>query len=213
MDNDKPDSRRSSGAASAASSASACARSASCWCSSGWNGAASVDRIPSQFPYLISGGVAGLCFVVLGVGMLVVQNQRADRAALQATLRELQEALERAGLAEGTGEKREPSPSRAPVRRASPPGQPDVDDTREVAIDLEPTDGPDSGRRQPLKAARAGKARKTGRRTTAKRTPSARQRADAGRPIRLVATAVGDPGPPARARPGRRSPPPRRPRR
>ena len=70
----------------------------------GWNGAASVDRIPSQFPYLLSGGVAGLCFVVLGVGMLVVQNQRADRAALQGTLREVQEALERAGLAKGTGE-------------------------------------------------------------------------------------------------------------
>ena len=40
--------------------------------------------------------------------MLVVQNQRADRAALQATLRELQEALERAGLAEGTGAARKP---------------------------------------------------------------------------------------------------------
>lgn len=72
----------------------------------GWNGAASVDRIPSQFPYLISGGVAGLCFVVLGVGMLVVQNQRADRAALQATLRELQESLERAGLARGVHSER-----------------------------------------------------------------------------------------------------------
>lgn len=55
----------------------------------GWNGAASVDRVPSQFPYLISGGVAGLCFVVVGVGVLVVQNQRADRAALQATMQEL----------------------------------------------------------------------------------------------------------------------------
>ena len=29
----------------------------------GWNGAASVDRVPSQFPYLISGGCAGLCLV------------------------------------------------------------------------------------------------------------------------------------------------------
>ena len=55
----------------------------------GWNGAASVDRVPSQFPYLISGGIAGLCFVVVGVGVLVVQNQRADRAALQATMQEL----------------------------------------------------------------------------------------------------------------------------
>ncbi|MEO7429744.1 MAG: hypothetical protein ABIY48_10250 [Acidimicrobiales bacterium] len=74
----------------------------------GWNGAASVDRVPSQFPYLLSGGVAGLCFVVLVVGMLVVQNQRADRAALQATLRELQESLERVGLAQGTGDQRKP---------------------------------------------------------------------------------------------------------
>ncbi len=59
----------------------------------GWNGAASVDRVPSQFPYLISGGVAGLCLVVIGVGLIIVQNQRADRAELQATLRELQAAL------------------------------------------------------------------------------------------------------------------------
>lgn len=59
----------------------------------GWNGAASVDRLPSQFPYLISGGMAGLCLVVVGVGMLVVQNQRADRAELQATLQELRRAL------------------------------------------------------------------------------------------------------------------------
>ncbi len=89
----------------------------------GWNGAASVDRVPSQFPYLLSGGVAGLCFVVLGVGMIVVQNQRADRAALQATLRELQESLERAGLAEGTGVARrafqKPAP-RVPVVADAP---------------------------------------------------------------------------------------------
>ena len=34
----------------------------------GWNGAASVDRIQSQFPYLISGGIAGLCFVCSASG-------------------------------------------------------------------------------------------------------------------------------------------------
>jgi hypothetical protein len=60
----------------------------------GWNGAAGSDRVPSQFPYLISGGIAGLCLVVIGVGMLVVQNQRADRAALQETLRQVRAALE-----------------------------------------------------------------------------------------------------------------------
>ena len=74
----------------------------------GWNGAASSDRLPSQFPYLLSGGIAGLCFVVVGVGMLVVQNQRADRAALQATLRELRDALAEAGVAEPAGEARRP---------------------------------------------------------------------------------------------------------
>lgn len=99
----------------------------------GWNGAASVDRVPSQFPYLISGGVAGLCFVVLGVGMLVVQNQRADRAALQATLRELQESLERVGLAEGTGAQRKPfaRPGPRPVAVAVAPHE---DRTQDMAL-------------------------------------------------------------------------------
>jgi hypothetical protein len=63
----------------------------------GWNGAASRDRVPAQFPYLLSGGIAGLCLVVMGVGMLIVQNQRADRAALQSSLDRLREAVERAG--------------------------------------------------------------------------------------------------------------------
>jgi len=92
----------------------------------GWNGAASVDRLPSQFPYLLSGGIAGLCFVVVGVGMLVVQNQRADRAALQASLRELRDALAQAGVAQPDGEARKPfaKPEPRPVttteRRTAP---------------------------------------------------------------------------------------------
>jgi hypothetical protein len=69
----------------------------------GWNGAASRDRVPAQFPYLISGGVAGLCLVVLGVGMIVVQNQRADRAALQASIDRLREAVERSGTGGSNG--------------------------------------------------------------------------------------------------------------
>ena len=60
----------------------------------GWNGAAIVDRVASQFPYLISGGLVGLSFIVIGVGMIVVQNQRADRASLQSSIKELQRALE-----------------------------------------------------------------------------------------------------------------------
>jgi hypothetical protein len=71
----------------------------------GWNGAASRDRVPAQFPYLLSGGIAGLCFVIVGVGMIVVQNQRADRAALQASIDRLREAVERSsgGAVGGNG--------------------------------------------------------------------------------------------------------------
>lgn len=91
----------------------------------GWNGAASSDRLPSQFPYLISGGVAGLCFVVLGVGMIVVQNQRTDRAALQATLRELQDSLVQAGLAQASADARpafaKPGPRPRPTGQETTP--------------------------------------------------------------------------------------------
>jgi hypothetical protein len=114
----------------------------------GWNGAASVDRIQSQFPYLISGGIAGLCFVVLGVGMIIVQNQRADRAALQATLRELQESLERGGLAEANGTARKPFAKPAPRPVA-------LDDTAEVAI---VRDAPLVAADPPAKAAKPRKA-------------------------------------------------------
>jgi hypothetical protein len=40
---------------------------------------------------------------VVGVGTIVVQNQRADRAALQRTLEQLIEAVEHAGAARTNG--------------------------------------------------------------------------------------------------------------
>lgn len=69
----------------------------------GWNGAASSGIIVSQFPYLISGGMVGLAFVVMGAAMLVVQNQRADRSRLEAALDRLAAAVERQGGASGIG--------------------------------------------------------------------------------------------------------------
>ena len=69
----------------------------------GWNGAASYDSVPAQFPYLISGGLAGLALVVVGAALLVSQSNRADRAALQGTLDELREAVERMAAATGGG--------------------------------------------------------------------------------------------------------------
>jgi hypothetical protein len=62
---------------------------------SGWNGAASYNDIRKQFPYLISGGLAGLALVIIGVGLMVIQSQRADRVQLEANLIELRNILER----------------------------------------------------------------------------------------------------------------------
>lgn len=61
----------------------------------GWNGAASSNFVPAQFPYLISGGIAGLAVVVVGAAMIIVQNQRVDRARIEAALERLAVAAER----------------------------------------------------------------------------------------------------------------------
>ena len=61
----------------------------------GWNGAGSYNDIRKQFPYLISGGIAGLALVVIGVGLMVIQSQRADRVQIEANLVELRAILER----------------------------------------------------------------------------------------------------------------------
>jgi uncharacterized membrane protein len=61
----------------------------------GWNGAGTYDDVPAQFPYLISGGIAGLALVVLGAAFIVVDNQRRDRGEVQASLAELRDALDR----------------------------------------------------------------------------------------------------------------------
>jgi hypothetical protein len=70
----------------------------------GWNGAASYNDIRKQFPYLISGGVAGLALVIIGVGLMIIQSQRADRVQLEANLTELRNILDRmAGLPKSNG--------------------------------------------------------------------------------------------------------------
>jgi hypothetical protein len=52
----------------------------------GWNGAASKGCVDCQFPYVISGGLAGLALVVFGSGLLVVSALRAERMHLQDAL-------------------------------------------------------------------------------------------------------------------------------
>lgn len=63
----------------------------------GWNGAGSFNDIRQQFPYLVSGGIAGLGLVVVGTALLVIEAVRAERAELQSTLVELREALATVG--------------------------------------------------------------------------------------------------------------------
>jgi hypothetical protein len=59
----------------------------------GWNGAGSFNDLRQQFPYLISGGIAGLAMVIVGAALLVIEAIRGERAELQATLLEVREAL------------------------------------------------------------------------------------------------------------------------
>lgn len=67
----------------------------------GWNGAASYDDSSRQFPYLISGGIAGLCLINVGVGLWIVQSQRSERTRLEENLQGLTRVLET--LVEVTG--------------------------------------------------------------------------------------------------------------
>ncbi|HZQ29342.1 MAG TPA: hypothetical protein VFA94_16725 [Acidimicrobiales bacterium] len=68
-----------------------------------WNGAASLDFVSGQVPYLLSGGALGLSLVVIGVTLVVVQNGRKDRAILEAELRSLSSAVARLATALGSG--------------------------------------------------------------------------------------------------------------
>ena len=48
----------------------------------GWNRMASVSCVDCQLPYLLSGGAAGLGLVLVGVGLLLVAQGRAERIRL-----------------------------------------------------------------------------------------------------------------------------------
>jgi hypothetical protein len=68
-----------------------------------WNGAASVDFVSGQIPYLLSGGALGLGLVVLGAAMLIIQNSRRDRSLIEVQLKELNSAIARLANAVGGG--------------------------------------------------------------------------------------------------------------
>lgn len=59
-----------------------------------WNGAAGVDHVEGQLPYLISGGLSGLGLIGSGLTVINVQARRGDQADLLAALSQLTEAVE-----------------------------------------------------------------------------------------------------------------------
>jgi hypothetical protein len=41
-----------------------------------WNGAAGIDSLAAQFPYLVSGGMVGVGFVIAGCALWIIQTTR-----------------------------------------------------------------------------------------------------------------------------------------
>jgi hypothetical protein len=58
-----------------------------------WNGAAAVDTIQQQFPFLLSGGIGGLGLVVGGITLLLIQEQRRSTAQMIRKLEEILQAI------------------------------------------------------------------------------------------------------------------------
>lgn len=58
-----------------------------------WNGAASLDYVQGQVPYLISGGLTGLGLVFFGAAALVVRAMRRGQVRQEEQLRELTDAI------------------------------------------------------------------------------------------------------------------------
>jgi len=89
----------------------------------GWNGAASKDDTPGQFPYLISGGIAGLGLIVLGAALVVAHSLRTDRVELRGAIDDLRAAVERGGGG-STAAPAAVSVGAAPAGAAAPVGPP-----------------------------------------------------------------------------------------
>lgn len=67
----------------------------------GANGIRSNDTIVEQMPYILTGGVLGVAFVIFGSAFMVVQNARQDRVLLEIKLSEIAELLAAGGTAVG----------------------------------------------------------------------------------------------------------------
>ena len=64
-----------------------------------WDGAASVDCVQCQIPYLLSGGGIGIGLIVVGAGLLLFEAGRRVIDRLESRLDQLSESLQIAGAA------------------------------------------------------------------------------------------------------------------
>ena len=59
----------------------------------GWDGAASLDYVQGQFPYLLSASVPGIALVIIGMSVLVLAVVRRDAAEREAQLEKLTSSI------------------------------------------------------------------------------------------------------------------------
>ena len=59
----------------------------------GWDGAANLDYVQGQFPYLLSASIPGIALVVIGMSVLVLAVVRRDAAEREAQLEKLTSSI------------------------------------------------------------------------------------------------------------------------
>jgi len=102
----------------------------------GWNRMASVSCVDCQLPYLLSGGAAGLGLVLVGVGLLLVAQLRAERNRIVRHIDAVRDAVWDGLQSIGTEEDAPAETPGAPNRPQAGPGQPPPDDGH--PLDLAP---------------------------------------------------------------------------
>jgi predicted lipid-binding transport protein (Tim44 family) len=85
-----------------------------------WNGAAGLGYLPAQFPFLLSGGVAGLGLIGGGAGVLFVQAQREIDAIEAAQTDRVIQGLRQTSIALRGGSPAPAAVVTAPARRGAP---------------------------------------------------------------------------------------------
>jgi hypothetical protein len=79
----------------------------------GWNGAAGVDFVQGQVPYLISGGLVGMGLIGAGLTVVNVQARRQDQAELLQRIDALTDLLRET---RGEADEEEPPKRRGQLR-------------------------------------------------------------------------------------------------